>query len=149
MDGQRSGAFKRSLGQAASGLEQGLASLQSQYGLQQQQLGLQERGQQLQALLSLLGIGLQPRTNTFYQPGQQGLFGGLFSSGGQAIGASLPLLLGLGTGGSALPFMGAASGGTNILSSLMGRQAPQTSFGGLNPQNVMNMGQSQLPRLFA
>ena len=41
--GQHSSAFQGALGQAGSGLEEALASLRSQYGMQQTQMGMQHR----------------------------------------------------------------------------------------------------------
>lgn len=85
--------FAQQLGQAGAGLEEGLASLQSQYGLQQQQMGQRERAMQLQALLSLLGVGLQPQFENYQRPGQPGLFGNLLGGIGQGFyqqGTQLP-----------------------------------------------------------
>lgn len=54
-------AFTSQLGQAGAGLEEGLAALRSQYGLQ-------NRSQ----LMELLGYGLQPEFDNFSVEGQQG-----------------------------------------------------------------------------
>jgi hypothetical protein len=77
--GQRSSAFQGALGSASSDLEQGLAALRSQFGLQQQ-------GQQNNLLSSLLGYGFQPGFENVSQPG----WGSLFGQGvGQGIGSSI------------------------------------------------------------
>lgn len=62
---QRSSAFQGALGSAASGLEQGLAALRAQYGLQQQ--GLQQNN-----LANLLRGGFQPSFESSYFPRQPG-----------------------------------------------------------------------------
>lgn len=75
-----SSAFQGALGSAASGLEEGLAGLQSQHGLSQ--------------LQALLGHSLQPQFENLIYPETSGLFGSIGSSLGQGIGL-LPLLLSL------------------------------------------------------
>lgn len=70
--GQRSSAFQGALGAAGAGLEEGLAALRSQHGLQQ------------------LGMGLTPQFENIYFPSQPGFFEGLSSGYNQAI----PSLLG-------------------------------------------------------
>jgi len=65
MGAQRSSAFPQQLGAAGAGLDQGLASMKSQYG--QQMMGMQ--GNFLQ---SLLGSGLQQQFQPSYQQGSQG-----------------------------------------------------------------------------
>lgn len=81
-----SSALIGSLGAAGSNLEQGLATLKSQYGLQQQ-------GQQNQLYQTLLGLGLQPQNETIYEPEKQSdfmsLLMALLSAGGQVGGAAL------------------------------------------------------------
>lgn len=75
---QSSPAFAQLLGQAAAGLEEGLAAQESQYGLQQQGL--------LQSLLaSLFSTGLTPEFENAYQQSQPGF---LQSIVGPAIGAA-------------------------------------------------------------
>jgi len=59
---QRSGAFRNALFQGGSSLEEALAALESQYGLQQQSLAS-----------NLLSQGLQPQNENIYFKGQQGL----------------------------------------------------------------------------
>lgn len=95
--GGRSSAFTGALGQAGSGLEEALASLGSQYGLQQ-------RGQEQNFLSNLLGFGLQPQFENISE--QQGP--GFGSSFGVGLGAGLPLLIKL-LGSSATT--GTAGGG--------------------------------------
>lgn len=56
-------AFASQLGQAGAGLSEGLASLESQYGLQNQS-----------QLMQLLGLGLTPQFENIYQQAQPGLF---------------------------------------------------------------------------
>lgn len=75
----RSGAFRHAMEQAGAGLEQGLASLQSQYGLQQQ-------GQQNQLLNMLLGYGLSPSFENVHAPEGLGFFESLAPALGQAAG---------------------------------------------------------------
>lgn len=96
MGGQGSSAFGQQLGQAASGLEQGLASQQAQYGLQ--------RGNQLQ---QLLGMGLAPQFDTIQFDQQPGFL---------ETGIARPFLQGL---GQALP--GIASGGASSLLTVLSK----------------------------
>jgi hypothetical protein len=80
---QRSSAFQGALGQAGAGLESNLAALQSQFGLQQQN-----------NLMNLLGIGLTPQFEHYYQ-NQPSFMQSLTPGIGQGIGAAgtlLPLL---------------------------------------------------------
>ena len=95
---QRSSGFQNSLGQAGAGLEQGLASLQSQHGLQ-------ERGMDQSLLQMLLGTSLQPESETLINPGQSGLLQELVP----VLGKLLPLLLGGGLQ-SLLSFLGGNNG---------------------------------------
>lgn len=76
--GQRSSAFAGALGSAASGLEQQLAALRSNYNMNQQN--------QLQDLLK---TGLTPSFENIYMPQQGGFLQG--AAGG--LGQSLPMLL--------------------------------------------------------
>lgn len=80
-----SGAFASQLGEAGAGLEQGLAALQAQYGLQ-------NRGQ----LLQQLGMGLTPQYEHQYMPREQGFWepflAQLLSQGGESLGKALPFL---------------------------------------------------------
>jgi hypothetical protein len=59
---QRSSGFASAIGRAGAGLEESLAAMRSQYGLQ-------NRGQMMQ----LGQIGMQPRFENMYKPGSQGL----------------------------------------------------------------------------
>lgn len=70
-----SGAFASQIGQAGAGLEEGLAALQSQYGMQNRQMSLQE----------LLG-GIQPQFENMYQPREQSGFEALLPHILQLIG---------------------------------------------------------------
>jgi len=73
---QGSSAFQSALGRAGAGLEQGLAEMRPQLGLQQ------------------LQYGLTPQFESLYRPAQPGLLGGLASGGLQGLLQFLPLLLG-------------------------------------------------------
>jgi hypothetical protein len=77
--GQNSSAFQGALGQAGSGLEEGLAGLESKFNLAQ-------GGQQQQLLLSLLQAALQPQFENAYFPRQPGFLQGLAGSAGQGLG---------------------------------------------------------------
>ncbi len=106
---QRSSAFQGALGNAASGLEQSLAALRSQYGLQQQ-------GMQSQLGQNLLQLGLGQQFDTLHQPEQRGFL----STAGGSILSLLPLLaLGAGTGGLGLGALGGL-GGLGLLGGLLG-----------------------------
>lgn len=85
---QNSSAFQGALGAAGAGLEENLASMESQYGLQQNQ-------QNQQLLQLLLGLSSQPSFENIVQGGQSGLFQGA----AQGAGSYLPLLLSRLTGG--------------------------------------------------
>jgi len=74
-NGQRSSAFQGALGQAGAGLNEALAALRSQYGLQQAQMGL------------------QPRFESSYMAGQPGLLGQLGGGAAQGLSSLLPLLM--------------------------------------------------------
>ena len=75
VDGQRSNAFAQSLGQAGAGLQENLAALQGQ-------LGMQGLGQ----LAQLLGMGNQQSFENIFRPQSLGLTGGLASGVGQGLG---------------------------------------------------------------
>jgi hypothetical protein len=66
-------AFASQLGQAGSGLEEALAALQSQYGMQNQQNALQ-----------MLALGMSPGFENFYQGSQPGLGENILSGAAQA-----------------------------------------------------------------
>ncbi len=89
-------ALYSQLGAAGAGLEEGLAALKSQYGMQ-------NRGQLLQELLA----GITPQYEHMYQPREQGFLESI-------AGPLLQLLLQGGaayaTGGSSLPFTSALQG---------------------------------------
>jgi hypothetical protein len=65
--------FASQLGQAGAGLEEALAALQSQYGMQGQQNALQQ-----------LALGLSPQFENYYQQSQPGFTENLFNGAGQA-----------------------------------------------------------------
>jgi len=107
---QRSSGFQSALGRAGAGLEESLAAMRAQYGMQ-------NRGQMMQ----LGQMGMQPRFQNYYKQGSQGLMQqlapllsqigmgaatggltgmGLFGrgmmnqyQGGQGMGSILPLLM--------------------------------------------------------
>ena len=64
--GVRSGAFAGTMGAAGSQLEESLAALKEQYGLQ-------ERGQEQNWMQSLMGTGMRPQFENYAQPAQEGL----------------------------------------------------------------------------
>lgn len=85
MGGIGSSGFRNTLGQAGAGLEESLAALQSQYGLQQQ-------GMNQSNLINLLGLGLKAPFENIYQQPSPG-FGASFGQGlGQATGFTGTLL---------------------------------------------------------
>jgi hypothetical protein len=79
-----SSGLTQQLGQAGSGLEEALAAMQAQYGMQNRAQGLQA-----------LGMGLQPQYQFFQTPEQQGLLGQLLPL---ALQAGLGYLTGGGSG---------------------------------------------------
>ncbi len=99
-----SSAFQGALGAAGAGLQESLASMGSQYGLQQrgldqnqqglglqqQQLGLQQQGQNQAHLINLLRSLLNPQNDYAYTPGRPGFLPSL----GQGLGAVGSSLLG-------------------------------------------------------
>ena len=105
--GPRSSNFAASLGQAGAGLQQSLAALRANVGLQQQ-------GQQQNYLQNLLQLGLTPQFETVHTPEQPGFLesaGGPILQGlGQSLPYLLPLLLGGATGGTAAAAGGALAG---------------------------------------
>lgn len=112
-DNAGSSALLASLGSAGSGLEQALAAMKSQYGLQ-------ERGLNQQLLQQLLGVGLHPTQSHYFDQGEQGYGGQLLSMLAQAA-------LAAGTGGAAgVP--GAISSGIGLFGNLFGgKNKQQTS----------------------
>lgn len=90
-----SSAFQGALGSAGAGLQESLASMGSQYGLQQrgldqqqQGLGLQQQGQNQTHLINLLRSLLNPQNDYAYTPGRQGFLPSL-GQGAGALGSSL------------------------------------------------------------
>lgn len=93
-----SSGFTGALGAAGAGLQENLAALGSQYGLQQQQLGMQQQGQDRDYLLNLLRFALLPQKETVYTPKGPGFggyaaqgAGGLLATGLQALLSKLGL----------------------------------------------------------
>ncbi|MFW6122217.1 MAG: hypothetical protein ACOC80_15145 [Petrotogales bacterium] len=77
--GQRSGAFAQQLGSAGAGLEKELAGMEETFKRQ-------GRAQDISQMLSLLQMGMTPRTQTYFNPPQQ--------SGLQALaGSTIPSLI--------------------------------------------------------
>lgn len=87
---QRSSAFQNALGSAGAGLESNLAALKGQYGLGQ-------RGQNINLLGSLLGLGMQPAFSESLVNRSPGIFESLGTAAAGGLGASAgqagPLLL--------------------------------------------------------
>lgn len=81
LGGQNSSAFQGALGQAGAGLEEGLASQESQYGLQQ-------NAQTQNLMRLLLSLSSQPSFENLVLGGQPGALHGAAQAAGQA----LPLL---------------------------------------------------------
>jgi hypothetical protein len=90
-------AFASQLGAAGAGLNEGLAALQSQYGLQNRQ-----------QLLQMLGLGLQPQFDTYQTEGKPGF--------GQQI---LPALGRLGVHAGAAALTGGASAVPSAISEIL------------------------------
>lgn len=115
--GPRSSNFAPALASAGAGLEQSLAALRSQVGLQQQ-------GQQQNFLQNLLQLGLTPQFENAYEPRQPGFAesaGAPILQGlGQALPYLLPLLLGGATGGAGAAAGGVASGLPLLIKLLQG-----------------------------
>lgn len=121
--GGRSSAFGQQLGQAGSDLEQSLAGMRQNYGLQQQGL-----------LQNLLGLGKQ---EAYYQPESPGFLGNI----------AAPLVQ---AGGSALgSYFGGPAGASAIQSLLQGlgqpaQRQPQQSFRGGMINNARSAGLSAM-----
>lgn len=106
--GQRSSAFTGALGQAGAGLEEGLASLQSQRGMD--------------LLKLLLGTSLSPEVETGITPESEGGLGTFLK---QLLPYFPALLGGLFGGPSGAALGGALGGGVSALSNIFGSQ-PQS-----------------------
>jgi hypothetical protein len=119
---QQSSAFAGALGAAGSGLQQGLAALKSQYGLQNQG-----------NLLNLLGIGLTPQFGQKQIPASQGLLPQILGILGGAAGA---------VGGPALAGVGynLGSGLGNAASNTFQQSQQQQSMPGLSVNRLGGMG---------
>ena len=129
---QRSSAFQGALGQAGAGLEEGIAALNSKYGLQQQ--GLNQNLLQL-----LLGHSLSPESETLINQGDEGFLSSIGPVIGQLL-PYLPMLIGsfFGPGGTAA---GAGVGaGLSALTGLFGnkQQQPAQSFMQPNYSNIIS-----------
>jgi len=108
---QRSSGFQSALGRAQSGLEESLAAMRAQYGLQ-------NRGQMMQ----LGQMGLQPRFENMYHPATHGLMGEMAG----------PALMALLSGG-----MGAGIGGGMFGRSMMNQARSGQGMGAMMPWAMM------------
>lgn len=106
MDAQRSSAFADALGGAGADLEERLAAMGSQYGLQQQGL-----------LQQLLSMGLTPQFENIYMKREPGLL--------EALGAPLLQGLGQGVGTGLTGGFGGASSFMNALKGMFGSRGGQ------------------------
>lgn len=107
-------AFASQLGQAGAGLEQNLAALQAQYGLQNRAQMSQERAQQQSQLMQMLGMGLQPQFQNIVTEAQPGLGQEIIPAIGRA---GMSALGGLAAGG---PAGAGISGFASLLMNLFG-----------------------------
>ena len=124
--GERSSAFAGALGSAGAGLEQNLAAMGSQYGLQQQ-------GQ----AQNLLGMGLTPQNQHMYQPeGQSGIMQLLQMLAKGAGGAGAGFMMGGPAGALAGGLGGFGSGASDWLGQKTERFMPGTVARGLPGQTM-------------
>lgn len=135
MGGQGSSAFGQQLGAAGANLEENLAALKSQYGLQQQ--GLDQN-----LLAMLLGAGLQPSFENIYLAGEPSFAAQALPVAGQVGGRLFDYLsqagMGAAQGGVAGGPVGAAVGALSGLFSrfMAGRnQQPQTNLSQFQAQS--------------
>jgi hypothetical protein len=112
---QRSSGFQSALGRAGAGLEESLAAMRSQYGMQ-------NRGQMMQ----LGQMGMQPRFENQWMPESQGLMQQL-----------APLLAQLGMGAATGGMTRAGLFGRNMMNQFQGGQG----MGSLLPMLMMMGGQ--------
>ena len=115
-----SSGLTQQLGQAGSGLEEALAAMQAQYGMQNRAQGLQA-----------LGMGLQPQYQFFQTPEQQGLLS-------QLLPLALQAGLGYLTGGASGALMGGLGGkfnqpAANQFGGVQGLYKPSFGAGFTNP----------------
>lgn len=108
---RRSSGFASAIGRAGAGLEESLAAMRSQYGMQ-------NRGQMMQ----LGQMGMQPRFENMYQPGTQGLFQQL-----------APLLAKIGMGMATGGMTGAGLFGRGLMDQYKGNTEGIGSLAGLFP----------------
>lgn len=137
--GQRSSAFQGALGSAGAGLEQGLASDATRFGLQRQ-------GQQQNLLQMLLGLGGQQSFQNLVRPESFGLLGQLLGQGSQAganyASSLLPLLLGGASGGGSLGSLGGNTGNYALSGGFGSGYNPEVGFGQQNFSGAFGRGQS-------
>jgi hypothetical protein len=108
---QRSSGFQSALGRAGAGLEESLAAMRSQYGMQ-------NRSQ----MMSLGQMGMQPRFENMYQPGSQGLMQQL-----------APLLAQMGMGMATGGMTSAGMFGRGLMNQYQGKSEGIGSLMGLLP----------------
>lgn len=112
LDAQRSSAFGQDLGEAGSQLEEALAAMGSQYGLQQQGL-----------LQNLLGMGLTPQFDTISHQRTPGFLETLGGGLSQGLGTGLGIAATGGFGGLS-GAAGAGGGFMEMLKRLLGSSQP-------------------------
>ncbi len=108
---QRSSGFQSALGRAGAGLEESLAAMRAQYGLQ-------NRGQMMQ----MGQMGLRPTFENMYHPATQGFLG-------EMAGPLMQAGLAAGTGGA----LGAGLMGRTMMNQFKGGKG----FGGMLPLAMM------------
>ena len=133
--GTRSSAFQGAIGSAASDLETNLAALKSEYGLRNQ-------GQQQNYLSNLLGYGLQPNSENFYTPPQEGPGKQLVDAAGNIIGGLGGAAIKSGAAGQALSKAGTALGLGGAAAASAAPLLP--IFGGLAGATLAGWGISRL-----
>ena len=81
-----SSGFQGALGAAGAGLQENLAALGSQYGLQQRGLDINQQGQNQGNIINLLRTLLTPQNEYMYTPGRQGFLPAAAQGVGTAAG---------------------------------------------------------------
>lgn len=122
--GQRSSAFQGAIGQASTGLEEGLASL-----------GIQHQQSLLPFLAQLLGMGLQPQYDVIQTAREPGFWERFLGGASQGASASLPLLAA--SGGTAWPAALAAGLGGFSSGFSGGGQSQSNQLGGIGNNNQL------------